>query len=133
MISQEQDGPETDFERLGGDARLRRVLSDFLERIRKDVMIGFHFQGVDFVRLLELELEFARQHLGGPGTYGGRPLHAAHAGHRILGGHFDRRLRLLEQTLEDHGVPSDITQRWLSHTRSLRSQITRDEDGACND
>jgi len=123
----------TDFERVGGEAGLRVLLRDFLSRVRGDVMIGYLFQAVDWERLLELELEFARQHLGGEGPYSGRPLHAAHAPHRILGGHFDRRLRLLEQTLEDHGVPSDVIQRWSAHTRSLRSQITKDEDAACND
>jgi hemoglobin len=123
----------TDFDLVGGEAGLSAILRDFLERVRRDVMIGYHFDGVDFTRLLQFELEFAGQHLGGPGTYSGRPLHAAHASHRILGGHFDRRLRLLEQTLEDHGVPAEVRQRWLSHNRDLRAQITRDEEAACND
>jgi truncated hemoglobin YjbI len=123
----------TDFELVGEEAGLSAILRDFLERVRRDVMIGYHFDGVDFTRLLQFELEFAREHLGGPGGYSGRPLHAAHAPHRILGGHFDRRLRLLEQTLEDHGVPAEVTQRWLSHSRDLRAQITRDEEAACND
>jgi truncated hemoglobin YjbI len=123
----------TDFELVGGEVGLSTILRDFLERVRRDVMIGYHFDGVDMTRLLRFEVEFAREHLGGPGDYSGRPLHAAHAPHRILGGHFDRRLRLLEQTLEDHGVPAEVTLRWLSHNRDLRAQITRDEEAACND
>jgi hemoglobin len=123
----------TDFELLGGEPGLLAILRDFLERVRRDVMIGYLFQGVDFDRLLRLEFEFSRQHLGGPGSYGGRPLFAAHAPHRILGGHFDRRLRLLEQTLEDHQVPVEVSQRWLAHTRQLRAQITPDEEATCHD
>lgn len=123
----------SDFERLGGEVGLTAILSDFLARVRGDIMIGFHFQGVDFKSLLRHEVAFAREHLGGGGTYEGRPLHAAHAPHRILGGHFDRRLRLLEQTLEDHQVPRNVIERWLSHNRGLRQQVTRDEDGTCND
>jgi len=133
MTGPASEDAQTDFDRVGGEAALTSVLHDFLERVRGDIMIGFHFQGVDFKELLRLEVEFAREHLGGSGRYSGRPLHAAHAAHRILGGHFDRRLRLLEQTLEDHQVPSDVRERWLAHNRSLRAQVTRDEDGTCHD
>jgi len=123
----------SDFELLGGEAGLLTILSDFLQRVRSDVMIGYHFRNVDFARLLSLEFEFSREHLGGPGPYSGRPLFAAHAPHRILGGHFDRRLRLLEQTLEDHQVPAAVIQRWLAHNRNLRAHITRDEEATCHD
>src|SRR5690606_29144069 len=74
----------TDYERIGGELGLTALLSDFLSRVRGDIMIGFHFQGVDFARLLQHEVAFARQHLGGGGSYTGRPMHAAHAPHRIL-------------------------------------------------
>lgn len=133
MTAEVSSAGPTDFELLGGEAGLLTILRDFLQRVRQDVMIGYHFQGVDFERLLTLEFEFSRQHLGGPGEYGGRPLFAAHAPHRILGGHFDRRLRLLQQTLEDHRVPGEISERWLDHSRKLRSQITQDEEATCHD
>jgi truncated hemoglobin YjbI len=123
----------SDFELLGGEPGLLAILRDFLQRVRGDVMIGYHFRNVDFARLLTLEFEFSREHLGGPGPYSGRPLFAAHAPHRILGGHFDRRLRLLEQTLEDHRVPAAVIERWLAHNRNLRAHITRDEEATCHD
>jgi hemoglobin len=121
------------YERLGGEEKLRAIVGDFVDRVMRDMMIGFFFRQVDKQRLTELELQFASGHLGGPSRYQGRPLRAAHGPHPVMGGHFNRRLRLLDQTLRDHSVPDDIRTAWLSHNESLRSHITKDALGECND
>jgi hemoglobin len=118
---------------LGGEQRLREVVFDFVGRMAKDVMIGFHFRGVDLARLVEHEVAFARQHLGGDAGYAGRPLDVAHRPHRILGGQFNRRLRLLAQTMEDHQVPAHVQRAWLEHSESLRALVTADGATECND
>ncbi len=122
-----------DLDRLGGEEGLRRIVADFIGRVTNDLMIGFHFREVDRDKLIRLEFEFARAHLGGPQEYSGRPLRAAHARHRIMGGQFNRRLRILQQTLDDHEVPDDIQSAWLDHNERLRSHITSDSKTECND
>ena len=126
------DGPSA-YERIGGEEKLRAIVSDFVDRVTGDMMIGFFFRDVDKPRLKEMEVQFASAHLGGPSTYEGRPVRTAHGAHPIMGGHFNRRLRLLDQTLQDHGVADDIRVAWLSHNESLRSHITKDALGECND
>lgn len=121
------------FERLGGEDALRPLIEDFVDRVFDDVMIGFFFRKVDRARVKRFEYEHAAQLLGAPLEYGGRPLRQAHARHRIMGGQFARRMRILEQTLQAHGVPQDIAQAWLAHDRGLREQITSDPDGECID
>lgn len=127
--------PETAsaYERIGGEAALRVIIEDFVDRVMRDMMIGFFFRKVNRARLCELELQFASQHLGGPHEYSGRPLEKAHAAHPIMGGQFDRRLRLLQKTLTDHQVPQDVIAAWLEHNEALRSKITGDRSGECND
>lgn len=128
--------PQTDdrsaYERLGGEAALRAIIDDFVERVTSDMMIGFLFRGVDKQRLKELEFQFASRHLGGPHRYEGRPLPEAHKAHPIMGGQFNRRLRLLDLTLQNHGAPAEVRTLWLSHNEKLRSQITRDARDECN-
>lgn len=119
-----------ELNRLGGDVALRAIIDDFVDRVFADAMIGFYFRHSDQDRIKRLEYEHAMAWLGGP-PYSGRPLRPAHAPHRIQGGHFDRRLRLLDQVLEEHGVPPDLRQAWLDHNRSLRDQITGDGPGVC--
>jgi len=41
----------------------------------------------------------------------------------LLPGHFDRRHKLLEQTLEEQGVPEEVRRVWLRIDQSLRPSI----------
>jgi hemoglobin len=92
------------FDKIGGPA-LRAVIADFYDRVVRDVMIGFMFQGKDKQHLIDREWELAAALLGAPGvTYTGRPMRTAHAQHTIFGGHFERRLQILRETLRDHAV-----------------------------
>lgn len=121
------------YERLGGEAVLRPLMTDFVGRIFNDMMIGFFFRNADQARVTDKEYELAAAFLGGPERYTGTPLRQAHAPHPIMGGQFARRRRILEEVLAEHAVPADIAQAWLAHTDRLRPQITGDEAGVCND
>lgn len=125
------DVEQSPYQRLGGNEGIRPIIDDFIERVTSDVMIGFFFRAVDKDRLKALETQFAVAHLGGPPAYEGRPLPQAHAHHRIMGGQFNRRLRLLEQTLNDHAVAADITAAWLAHNESMRAHITANTANEC--
>jgi len=121
------------FDQIGGDL-LRAVISDFYERVFRDVMIGFMFAGKNKQHLIDREWEFAANFLGAPGvTYTGRPLRAAHAQHTIFGGHFERRLQILRETMADHHVAPAVRDAWIEHTNALRAQITRDQGSECKD
>ena len=118
------------FDKIGGD-KLRAVITDFYGRVFGDVMIGFMFQGKDRQQLIDREWELVAALLGAPVKYTGRPMPAAHAAHTIFGGHFERRMQLLRETLRDHAVDPEVQQAWLDHALSLRSQITRDKGSEC--
>lgn len=120
------------FERLGGEPRLRSVIDRFVDRMFDDQMIGFFFQRADRARIKAKEYEFAAQHLGADVTYSGRPLRAAHTPHAIRGGHFMRRLKILEEVLAEHQAPAEVSRHWLSHTLNLQAQITSDVGSDCN-
>lgn len=115
-----------------GEAALRRAVETFYDRVFDDVMIGFMFRGRDKARLVEREIELAGEHLGGPFRYRGRPLAEVHAKLPIMGGHFERRLRILEDVLREQGVAEPVREAWLAHTRALRSQVTKDVGSECD-
>lgn len=121
------------YDRLGGEFALRAIIDDFVDRIFDDAMIGFFFLRADRARVKEKEFELASGMLGGPHRYTGRPLPDAHAPHRIMGGQFARRRKLLEETLQAHGAPRDIIETWLAHTDRLRGQVTRQSPSECID
>ena len=121
------------YERLGGEGGLRAIIDEFVERIFSDLMIGFFFRNADKDRIKQMEFELAASFLGGPERYTGRPLREAHAAHRIMGGQFARRRKILEEVLQERGAPQDVIDLWMGHTDRLRSQVTGDPDGVCND
>lgn len=123
----------TTFDRLGGEAVLRPIIRDFVQRMVKDIMIGFFFRNVDPVRLEEMEYLFTAKFLGADVEYTGKTIRDAHGPHPIMGGQFDRRKKILEETIDAHGVPADIKEKWLGHVDALRGQVTRDAQGVCID
>lgn len=123
---------ESAFDRLGGEPELRKIIDDFVDRLFDDLMIGFFFRRASRERIKEMEYQHAAEHLGAGIPYGGRPIREAHASHRIFGGHFERRKKILSDVLAAHGVPDDIREAWLSHTESLRALVTKDSGSECH-
>ncbi|MGH7830551.1 MAG: group I truncated hemoglobin [Candidatus Binatia bacterium] len=123
---------ETLYDRLGGEAKLRRIIDTFIDRVFDDRMIGFFFRNADKKRIKEMEFQLTARFLGADIEYQGRALDEAHANHPIMGGQFMRRLAILRETLEEYDVPKEVRDSWLSHTESLRSLITRDAGSDCD-
>jgi hemoglobin len=121
------------FEELGGEAELRGIIDEFVDRVFDDAMIGFLFRRANKARIKAFEYQLAAELLGSGETYRGRPLAEAHRPHRIMGGQFDRRREILRQVLVARGAPAQVIEAWLAHTDSLRPLITPDEGGACTD
>lgn len=122
----------TAFERLGGEAGLRPIIDEFVDRMFDDVMIGFFFRKVTRKHIKELEYQHAAAFFGGSVVYRGRTLREAHKAHPIMGGQFARRKRILEETMIAHAVPEDLREALLTHTESLREQITGNRGDDCD-
>jgi hemoglobin len=120
------------FDKIGAE-RLRAVIEDFYARIFDDVMIGFLFAGKDRARLIDKEYELTARLLGAEVAYTGKPMREAHARSPILGGHFERRLEILRQTIAAHDVDPEVRDAWIEHTLALRAQITPDKGSECKD
>jgi hemoglobin len=114
-----------------GETKLRALMTDFYARIFGDLMIGFLFEGKSRQHLIDREYEFTASLLGGDVKYTGRAMREAHAKSPIFGGHFERRLQILRETLRDHAVDPEVQQVWLEHTLALRPQITSDKGSEC--
>jgi len=124
---------QSHYDALGGEPALRAIIGEFIDRVFDDVMIGFMFRNADRNRIKRMEFELAARHLGAPVKYTGRSLRDAHAKHRIMGGQFARRRKILEEVLVEHGAPEAVIETWMTHTDAMRRQITGDNDDVCND
>lgn len=115
---------QTLYQKVGQEAGLQRVLDDFYARMSRDVLIGFYFDGKDISDIARRQKDFLMKAMGASASYGGKLPAQAHQNlPPILTGHFDRRLKILEETLRDHGLSSEDIRIWLNFERAFRGAI----------
>ena len=111
---------QVEISHIGGLDGLRHILTDFYQRVFKDLMIGYLFEGQSMTRLIDREVEWtARTVYGLDITYRGKGLRQAHGKHPIRRGHFHRRNQILRETLNAHGISDDVKNIWMNHSESL--------------
>lgn len=112
------------LERLGGESRLEALLIEFYERQARDILIGFFFDGRDLVDIARRQKSFLLKVMGVTHHYTGKAPQNAHRSlPPILAGHFDRRLKILQELLEEKGLSPQDVQRWVELERSFRPTI----------
>ncbi len=94
----------TTFERLGGFARIRRIVSDFYDRVLDSEVLQHHFDGIDMRRLIDHQTKFISSVMGGPIDFNDTMLERAHARLGITRDEFREMNELMRETLEDAGI-----------------------------
>lgn len=93
----------TIFDRYGGFATIRKVVSDFYDEVLDSPALAHHFAHTDMRELIKHQTVFISYLTGGPGTaYSDEVLHRIHAPLGITHAEFDELLGILRDTLEDH-------------------------------
>ena len=104
--------------------RVRALVFEFYRRVRNDVLIGFFFDGHDIDQIAQKQLEFLLRAMGATPSYQGKAPAQAHTKlPPILSGHFDRRLRVLEETLRDGGLDEESIRAWIGFENAFRPAI----------
>jgi hemoglobin len=103
------------WQRLGGEASVRRVVDDFVTLAGADPKVEFTRGGkfrLDDAKLAHLKkelIDFISQATGGPYVYTGRSMRAVHQGMAITNAQFDASLADLRAALQRNGAgPADI-------------------------
>ncbi len=89
------------FERYGGFAAVRKVVSEFYDRVLESSLIAHHFEHVDMRRLLDHQARFIASVTGGPASYTDEHLRRMHERLAITTDEFREMIDLLIETLED--------------------------------
>jgi truncated hemoglobin YjbI len=110
--------------RIGGPERLRQILEVFYERLSQDLLDGFFFAGRDLAKIADGQHAFLMRAFQETERF--RGIHPSKAHLQlppILRGHFDRRLQLLREVLEQEGVhPLDV-KAWLKVEEGMRGVV----------
>jgi hemoglobin len=112
------------YEAVGGEPGLEKILVNFYERMSRDVLIGYFFDGRDLRAIALKQKEFLMRAWGVSQEYGGRsPTEAHSALPPILKGHFDRRLVLLAETLREAGLEERHAKVWVAFEERFRDAV----------
>lgn len=114
------------FHRIGGDEGLEKILLEFYERMAKDILIGFFFEGKNLPRIAEQQKNFLMKAWGIKEHYAGLSPAQAHI-HLppILSGHFDRRFSILKELLEELHIEEEWGDLWIRFEKTFVSSIAK--------
>jgi len=98
-------GEDTLYQRLGEAEGISAVVEEFYERLLEDEELGPFFDDADVDLLRRTQTEFLCDAAGGPQSYDGTPVRAAHLQIPFTPAHIQRALELLEDSLDAFGVP----------------------------
>ena len=109
---------------LGGPDHLRPYLNTFYQRMQQDPMISFFFEGKDIDAIIQNQEALLLKVGGYAKEYRGSPPGQAHIQlPKIRIGQFERRLKILDETLEDMGVEKEYRDIWVNFEDSFRNVI----------
>ena len=116
------------YSRMGGEPALEKILKDFYRRMSQDILIGYFFDGKDLDAIALKQKEFLLRAMGATEVYTGKAPADAHSNlPKILRGHFDRRLRILEDTLRANGLNAEDIRIWVTFESAFREAIEQAE------
>lgn len=95
---------QTIFERSGGFATVRKIVSTFYDYCLDDEVMAPYFAGIDMRRQVDHQSKFISAVMGGPASYGDDHLRRVHARLAITHDAFLVMSGLLREAMEDHDM-----------------------------
>lgn len=116
----------TVYEQLGGEPAMNAAVDIFYRKVLSDPRISTFFDGVDMDRQAAKQKAFLTMVFGGPNSYTGLDMRAAHA-HLVKRGlsdlHFDAVVENLAATLHELKVPQHLIDEVARTAESVRGDV----------
>jgi hemoglobin len=116
------------FREAGGADGIERILRKFYKKMENDILVGFFFAGKDLEHIIQQQKSFILRAMGAIDEYRGKSPKKAHEDlPPILKGHFDRRMKLLRETLEEEGLSEKAVTAWTNFENQFRGALIGEE------
>lgn len=114
---------QTLFEQIGKD-NIVSIVTEFYKRAFEDGIIGHFFFNKNREELTAKQIAFTSVLLGSKSdAYHGKPLSKAHQDLAISVPHFNRRLMILSEVIDEHEIPSQLRDQWIQKEKMLLSAV----------
>jgi len=114
------------FERIGGEGAVNAAVDVFYEKVLADSRINDYFSDVNMDRQRGKQKQFLTYAFGGPVTYTGKSMRAAHAKlveRGLNGDHFAAVAGHLQATLQELGVADELIAEVMAIAGSTRNDV----------
>jgi len=108
---------------IGGREAVEAVISDFYDRVFDDPVLEPYFEGVDREALYAHQVQFISAVAGGPVSYEGADMRAAHEGMGITEEAFGRVATYLGEALSENGVAEGNVEAILKEVGALEPDV----------
>lgn len=115
------------YEKIGGAQAIDAAVDLFYRKVLADDRIRHFFDGVDMQKQGKMQKNFFTFAFGGPNTYSGKNMKAAHA--RLItekglnDSHFDAVLENFASTLKELGVDDELISQAAAVAESVRDDV----------
>lgn len=111
------------FEKYGGFATVSKLVSELYDELIENQITAPYFDRSDLRDLMDHQVKFLSQALGGPEQYTGRAMNAAHTGLKISQQAFVEVAKTVQMVLEDNGVEEEDVASIMAILASLEGDI----------
>lgn len=111
------------YSRLGGKDAITAVIDDFVANVAADKRINARFAKTDIAHLKRMLVEQVCEASGGPCTYTGKNMRAAHAGMKITEVEFNALVEDLTKSLDKFDVAEREKKELLSALGGMKGDI----------
>ena len=111
------------YSRLGGKDAITAVIDDFVANVAADTRINARFAKTDITHLKRMLVEEVCEATGGPCTYTGKNMRAAHAGMKITEVEFNALVDDLTKSLDKFNVAEREKTELLSALGGMKGDI----------
>ena len=118
------DPNKTLYDRIGGAPGVRKLVTDFYDRVLEDKELQPFFLETPMAKLRTMQFELFSAALGGPIEYTGQPLYLVHFGRGIGKQHLGIFLDHLFATLTEMKLEEQEVQDIISRINTYADQIT---------
>jgi hemoglobin len=126
------------YERLGGEAAVKAVVEDFVERAAANPKVNFTRKGTPnewkptpdgLTRLKQMLVDFVGSATGGPQKYTGKSMKDAHQGMQITADEFNALAADLKASLDKFNVPAKEQDELLKAVAGTAKDIITEPKG----
>ncbi|MGC6517333.1 MAG: group I truncated hemoglobin [Candidatus Puniceispirillaceae bacterium] len=111
------------FDKYGGFATVSKLVSELYDELIENEITAPYFDRSDIKKLMDHQVKFLSQALGGPEQYDGRAMNAAHTGLKISEQAFNEVAKTVQFVLEDNGVEDEDVTSIIAILASLKGDI----------